>query len=168
MMAHGQAFEDYLDRNGAALRRYAYVLTGDAGDTEDLVQTALTKAFRRWRRIGRMASPHAYVRQILTHCFIDERRRRFVAYPTDVLVDVLDPSADHADQSADLDAIRRGLDQLTAHQRAVLVLRYLLDLSDADIAEELGCSASTVRSHASRGLERLRGLLSYPDLEIRS
>lgn len=159
-------FEDYLDRHGAALQRYAFVLTGDAADAEDLVQTALTKAYRHWRRIDRMASPHAYVRRILTHSFVDQRRRTRSLYAGEQLVDVADPAADYAGQAADLDAVVRGLDCLTAQQRAVLVLRYLLDLSDEDIADELGCSASTVRSHASRGLHRLRSLLKYPDLEI--
>lgn len=162
----GGSFEEYLDRYGAALQRYAFVLTGDAADAEDLVQTALTKAYRRWRRIDRMTSPHAYVRRILTNCFVDQRRRRPVIYAVDALVDVADPAADHVGQAADLDAIVRGLECLTAQQRAVLVLRYLLDLSDDDIAAELGCSAATVRSHASRGLHRLRSMLSYPDLEI--
>ncbi|MBO0812066.1 MAG: SigE family RNA polymerase sigma factor [Microlunatus sp.] len=166
MTAQGQGFEDYLDRHGAALQRYAFVLTGDAADAEDLVQTALTKAYRRWRRIAVMASPHAYVRRILTHCFIDQRRRGPVVYASDSLTDVLDPAADHAGRWADLDAIIRALDELTRQQRAVLVLRYLLDVSDDDIAAELGCSAATVRSHASRGLHRLRSLLCYPDLEI--
>lgn len=168
MRTRGEAsgFEDYLDRHGAALQRYAFVLTGNAADGEDLVQTALAKAYRQWRRIDRMSSPHAYVRRILTNCFVDQRRRRRAVYSGDALIDVADPAADFAGQTADLDAIVRGLDCLTAQQRAVLVLRYLLDLSDEDIAAELGCSASSVRSHASRGLQRLRSLLSYPDLEI--
>lgn len=168
MRTRGEAsgFEDYLDRHGAALQRYAFVLTGNAADGEDLVQTALAKAYRQWRRIDRMSSPHAYVRRILTNCFVDQRRRRPAVYSGDALIDVADPAADFAGQTADLDAIIRSLDCLTAQQRAVLVLRYLLDLSDEDIAAELGCSASSVRSHASRGLQRLRSLLSYPDLEI--
>lgn len=158
-------FEEYLDRHGAALQRYAYVLTGSAVDAEDLVQTALTRAYRRWRRISRMAAPHAYVRTIVTHCFVDQRRSRS-ATPVAELTDLADP-ADEPDRIDALDAITRGLAELTRQQRAVLVLRYLLDLADDDIAYELGCSTSTVRSHASRGLERLRSLMSHPDLEIR-
>jgi len=140
--------------------------TGSAVDAEDLVQTALTRAYRRWGRIGRMAAPHAYVRKIVTHCFVDQRRRSWSKHPAGELVDVAD-SADNLGQVEELDAIVRGLDRLTRQQRAVLVLRYLLDLPDDDIAGELGCTASTVRSHASRGLDRLRDLMSYPDLEIR-
>ena len=158
-------FEGYLAEHGAALQRYAFVLTGDAADAEDLVQTALTKAYRRWRRIGRMMSPHAYVRRIVTNCFLDQRRRPSALRSVGELSDLADPT-DYTQQTADLDAIVRGLDRLTVHQRAVLILRYLLDLSDQDIADELGCTTATVRSHASRGLQQLRSLLSYPDLEI--
>lgn len=159
-------FEDYLATHGAALQRYAYVLTGATADAEDLVQAALMRAYRHWRRIGRMATPHAYVRQILTRCFIDNRRRRGAGErPVAEIPDIPDP-ADHAARAADLDAVVRALGHLTPQQRAVLVLRHLLDQPDDEIARELGCSAPTVRSHASRGLQRLRELLSYPDLEI--
>lgn len=160
------SFDDYLARHGAALHRYAYVLTGSADDAQDVVQAALIKAYRRWRRIGRMASPHGYVRRIVTHCFVDQRRRRSAAErPTDEFPESPDPS-DIAERAADVDAVVRALAVLTPQQRAVLVLRHLLDLADDDIAGELGCSAATVRSHASRGLQRLRASLSYPDLEI--
>ena len=164
--ATGLSFEDYVTKHGAALQRYAFVLTGQGADAEDLVQTALVKAYRRWRRIGTMTAPHAYVRRIVTHCFMDQRRHRNTVRSADELVDIADPAADHADQLADLEGIVRGLDHVTPTQRAVLVLRYLLDLSDEDIAAELGCSTASVRSHASRGLNRLRSLLHYPDLEI--
>jgi RNA polymerase sigma-70 factor (sigma-E family) len=159
-------FDDYLAAHGAALQRYAFVLTGNAADAEDLVQTALVRAYRRWRRIGKMAAPHAYVRRIVTGCFIDQRRRRnSTEQPMDAVPDAADPT-DHTERVADLDAIIRALDHLTAQQRAVLTLRHLLGLPDGEIARDLGCSVSTVRSHASRGLHRLRELLSYPDLEI--
>lgn len=160
------AFDDYLAADGAALQRYAYVLTGNADDAQDLVQAALIKAYRRWRRIGRMASPHGYVRRILTHCFVDERRRRSATErPTDELPEHAEQS-DHAERTADVDAVIRALSVLTPQQRAVLALRHLVDLPDDEIADVLGCSAATVRSHASRGLQRLRTSLSYPDMEI--
>lgn len=168
MTAHttSLSFEDYVTKHGNDLQRYAFVLSGQRADAEDLVQIALVKAYHRWRRIGTLAAPHAYVRRILTHCFVDLRRHHNAVRSTDELVDIADPAADPADQLADLEGIVRGLDHVTAQQRAVLVLRYLLDLSDDDIATELGCSTATVRSHASRGLHQLRTLLHYPDLEI--
>jgi len=160
-------FEDYLTAHGPGLQRYAFVLTADVSAAEDLVQTALVKAYRRWRRIGEMAAPHAYVRRIVTHCFVDQRRRRAAGErPVADVPDAPEPD-DHTARTDDLDAIVRALDCVTGQQRAVLVLRHYLDLSDAEIAVELGCSAATVRSHASRALQRLRTHLSYPDLEIR-
>lgn len=159
-------FEEYLATHGAALQRYAYVLTADATAAEDLVQTALVQAYRRWRRIRAMAAPHAYVRRIVTHSYVDQRRRRAASErPMAELPDAPDP-ADHAARSADLDAIVRALDCLTGQQRAVVVLRHYLDMPDDEIAAELGCSESTVRSHASRAIHRLRAQLSYPDLEV--
>ena len=69
-------FEDYVARRGADLERYAYVLTADRTAAQDLVQTALLKALRRWRSIAQMDEPHAYVRRIVTTCYLDDRRRR--------------------------------------------------------------------------------------------
>ena len=159
-------FEDYLGRYGGALLRYAYVLTGAQADAEDLVQTALVRAYPRWRRISRMAAPHAYVRRIVTRCFIDwGRRPGRRERPTADIPERVDP-CDVASQVAELDAIIRALRCLSPRQRAVLSLRHLLGLPDEVIARELGCSASTVRSHASRGLRRLQDTLSQPDLEV--
>jgi len=120
------------------------LLTGNAADAEDLLQTALTKAYRRWRHISSMESPHAYLRRIITHCFVDQRRHHSAHATAGIeFLDMADPG-DYTGQTDDLDAIARGLDRLTLRQRAVLVLRYLLDLTDEDIADELGCSSATV------------------------
>ena len=162
-----ETFEAYVARRGPDLERYAYVLTADPAAAQDLVQTALIKAMRRWRTIAAMAEPHAYVRRIVTTSFLDERRRRsrrpaelLTAAPPELVAD-----DDPAVAAADLDAIGRALNSLSRQQRAVLVLRHLLDLDDDRIAAELGCSPATVRSHASHALQRLRTTLSHPDLE---
>jgi RNA polymerase sigma-70 factor (sigma-E family) len=162
-----ESFEDYVRRRGADLERYAHVLAGDPIAAQDLVQTALIKALRRWRSIAAMDEPHAYIRRIVTTAYLDERRRhrrspveQLTAAPPD------GPTGpDPATAAADLDAIGRALDVLTRQQRAVIVLRHFLDLDDNRIAAELGCSPGTVRSHASRALHRLRAAVNYPDLE---
>ena len=69
-------FEEYVAARGAALERYAFVLTSDAQRSQDLVQTALVKAYRRWRRVVRADHPDAYVRRILTTSYLDWRRLR--------------------------------------------------------------------------------------------
>jgi RNA polymerase sigma-70 factor (sigma-E family) len=160
-------FEDYVARRGADLERYAYVLTADRTAAQDLVQTALLKALRRWRSIAQMDEPHAYIRRIVTTCYLDDRRRR-ARRPAEHLTALPPDSAGPADPAvgaADLDAVVRALDTLTRQQRAVIVLRHLIDLDDDRIAIELGCSTSTVRSHASHALQRMRATLTYPDLE---
>lgn len=162
-----ESFEDYVGRRGRDLERYAHVLTADPAAAQDLVQTALIKAMRRWRSIAAMAEPHAYVRRIITTTYLDDRRR-LRRRPAERLTDIPPELPDAVDPAAsvlDLDAIGRALGILTRQQRAVVVLRHLLDLDDDRIAAELGCSPATVRSHAAHAIGRLRGALSYPDLE---
>lgn len=123
------------------------------------------QAFRRWRRISRMEFPDAYVRRVVTTSFLDLRRRRAGnEQPLSVIPDspgVGDPAAAVADR----DQLSRALGSLSAQQRAVIVLRHYLGLDDAAIAGELGCSESTVRSHASRALGRMRAFLTEGDLQ---
>jgi RNA polymerase sigma-70 factor (sigma-E family) len=151
-------FDEYVAARGAALERYAFVLTGDAQRAQDLTQTALLKAYRRWRRVSRADSPDAYVRRIVTTSYLDWRRRRSNAEEPAVLPD--EPGGqDPADRVAAHDELRRALATLSPHQRAVLVLRHYEGWSDASIAEVLRCGEPSVRTHASRGLQRLRAAL---------
>ena len=153
-------FEEYVATRGRALERYAYVLCGDAHLAQDLTQTALVKAYRRWSWVDRADSPDHYVRRILTTSFIDHTRKRSSAErPTDVLPEDAG-GRDPATVTVVRDAVRRALTTLTPQQRAVLVLRHFEGYDDLAIAEVLHCSESTVRSHASRGLDRLRDHLS--------
>jgi RNA polymerase sigma-70 factor (sigma-E family) len=164
----GRDFDDYVASHGAGLERYACALTGDAHAAQDLVQTALMKAWRRWRRISRVEYPDAYVRRILTNTFIDQRRRRDTGESPIAEVPEWPGGPDPADQAVHRDEVIRALTTLTPTQRAVIVLRHYLGRNDEQIATELGCSVSTVRSHASRGMECMRGYLKYPDLEQNS
>src|SRR4051812_38570755 len=153
-------FDDYVAARGRALERYAFVLTGDAQRAQDLVQTALVKAYRRWGRVGRTEHPDAYVRRIVTTSYLDWRRRRGnreepQAEPPEPHASAPDP----ADRVAARDELRRALATLTPQQRAVLVLRHYEGYDDTAIAGVLGCSEGTVRSHASRGAQRLRAVL---------
>lgn len=158
-------FDAYVAAHGSGLERYAYVLTGQPASAEDLVQTALMKAYRRWRRVSRVEFPDAYVRRMVTNAFLDLHRHRSNAeWP---LADIPDSprGPDPAVEVVHRDQIARALTSLSAHQRAVIVLRHYLGLSDADIAAELGCGESTVRSHASRALQRMREYLTSVDLQ---
>jgi len=158
-MTDGLDFDEYVAANGRALERYAYVLTGQAVGAQDLVQTTLMKAYRHWRRVSRAEFPDAYVRRILTNTFLDQRRRRGAPEQPMAVVPDQAIGADLAEGAAARSEIDWALQHLSPHQRAVIVLRHLIGLSDAAIAQELGCSEATVRSHVTRGLQRMRDVL---------
>ncbi len=150
-------FEEFVAASGSRLLRLAYVLTnGDAQRAEDLLQTALTSAFRHWRRVAAADSPEAYTRRVLVDAYVSERRRRSSSeYPVEAAPDgvgATDPAGGIADRAEVVALLAR----LAPRARAVLVLRFYGDLDDAAIASELGIAASTVRATASRALATLR------------
>jgi RNA polymerase sigma-70 factor (sigma-E family) len=153
-------FDRFVAEHGRDLERYAFVLSGDSATAQDLVQTALLKTYRQWRRVSQVEHPGAYVRKILTNAYLDLRRR-----PTEQsMADLPDLAADGllvdpVNRVVAADQIRRALTVLSPQQRAVIVLRHLAGLDDAAIADELGCGQGTVRTHASRGLQRMRAVL---------
>ena len=163
MTSDGESFDSYVAAEGAALLRFAHVLTGDHHLAEDLVQEALVKAHRRWSRIDR---PGAYVKKAVLRQYLSWRRLRSSGErPVDADLDSADDRTDIAEQVADRHALRALLKTLPRQQRAVLVLRFYEDLDDATIADLIGCSPVTVRAHASRGLNRLRRSAQTVDAE---
>ncbi|GAA0499223.1 RNA polymerase sigma24 factor [Paractinoplanes deccanensis] len=156
-MADEQQFREFVERQWAVLLRTAYLLTGDRGHAEDLVQAALEKTHRKWGRVSRMDSPVAYVRKAMVNTAVSWRRRRRVSE-----VPLLAGDAPVGDPYGPLDQRREviaALRSLPPRMRAVLVLRYFADLSEAETAAALGCSVGSVKSQASRGLDRLRAVL---------
>jgi RNA polymerase sigma-70 factor (sigma-E family) len=157
-------FVEFVRARTGALFRVAYALTERQHLAEDLLQSALEKVAVRWQRIE---DPERYVKRVMYHEYISWWRRRRRETP----VPVTPQRADPTDQSAEADlrdAVRRALAKLTPRQRAVLVLRYLEDCSEAEVARILDCGQSTVSSMASRALARLRTLcpeLRDTDLE---
>ena len=156
--AGGGDFAEFVAGSLPALLRFGHVLTGSPQEAEDLVQEALAKSLRRWRRV-RADDPVAYVRRVMINTHLT-RWRRWGARVR--LGDVPEAAIDDAGlrRGEDWDALRRALALLPSRQRAVLVLRYLEDLPDAAIAALLSCTTGTVRSHAARGLAALRPLLT--------
>ncbi|GIJ47988.1 DNA-directed RNA polymerase sigma-70 factor [Virgisporangium aliadipatigenens] len=149
------SFEAYVHARNAALSRIAYLLTGDHHLAEDLVQQTLMRVVGRWKRVAAAGDPDAYVRRVLYHQHIDwwKRRRGTVEVPQDgEATSAPDPS----DAVVHTVAVRRALARLAPRQRAVLVLRYFEDLTEAQTAEILGISVGTVKSQARDGLARLR------------
>ena len=154
------AFEEFVAARSGELLRTALLLTGDRGHAEDLLQTALVKAYRRWGRIER-DDRYPYVRRIVVTSAASWRRLR--ATQEIVFLPAYDPAG--ADPTADVperERIKAALATLPRRMRAVLVLRYAEDLSEIATAETLGCSVFTVRSQTQRGLARLRTVLTAP------
>ncbi|MEJ3745924.1 SigE family RNA polymerase sigma factor [Actinomycetes bacterium KLBMP 9797] len=152
-----RSFEAYVRARGAALFRTAYLLVGDHHLAEDLVQQALLRAVGRWPRIVAAGDPDPYVRRILYHEHVSawrRIRRRVVEVPGAVP----EPAADRSDDVVVALAVRRALARLGPRQRAVLVLRYFEDRSEAQTAEILGVRVGTVKSQARDALARLREL----------
>ena len=153
------SFPDFVTRQQQSLLRLAFLLVGDRGHAEDLVQTALTKTYRHWDRITRRGEPSAYVRRVLVTTHTSWRRRAWHReHPTGRLPDVA--AAEPADRLEASEELRRTLSALPPRMRATVVLRYYEDLSELQTAQLMGCSESTVNTQAARGLARLRSALA--------
>lgn len=149
--------EEYVRGQWPALVRYATLLCRDASEAEEVVQSTLTRVALRWRFVQDKDNPDGYVRRALIRSCIDSGKRRRREPAMERLPEV--GVADGSTRVADADEVRRALAMLPRRQRAVLVLRYLDDASEATTAEMLGCSVGTVKSQASKGLARLRELV---------
>lgn len=142
-----------LARRGSLLRT-AWLLTGEGGSAEDMVQTALLRCWRHWSRVRKMADIDAYVRKIMTNLYLSDRRRRWSGEePTGTLPDTMAVPLAAADDRARL---LSALVRLPRGQRAVVVLRFAEDLSEQQTATLLGCSVGTVKSQTARALTALR------------
>ena len=148
---------EFVSARGAALSRTAYLLTGDHQAAEDLVQDTYVVLVRRWQKSGAV-DPEAYVRRILYSRFVDGWRRRRLwelpwASPPEAAA-----GGDEAGHATDRLTLEGALARLTPRQRAVLVLRFYEDFTEAHTAAALGISPSTVKSQTRVALQRLRDL----------
>ncbi len=156
-MRDEDAFGEFVTARWAALVRTAFLITGDHGRAEDLVQSALEKVHTHWNRIQNKEAPEAYARRVMINLAISgSRRRRFRETSLEAAPDV--QIQDGVQDLAERDELWKVLLQLPPRMRAVLVLRFFDDLSEAETARVLGCSLGSVKSQASRGLARMREL----------
>ena len=154
-------FEEFAAARLGAVVRFAAVLAGERALAEDIVQEVLIRAHARWDRIGCLDVPEAYVRKMIVNEYLSWRRRSWRLVPAGALETGPDrPGRDPAVDHAERDALLAEVSRLPRRQKAVLVLRYYEALSDAEIAEVLGCTPGTVRGYASRALATLRVDLS--------
>ena len=163
-----EEFREFMRGRWPAMVRLAYGLTGDLGHAEDVAQAAFARAYASWSRVARTGDPDAYVRRIVINENNSRFRRRRVA---ERLVDAVpEPSgrraADTADALGASEALLKALRRLGPRQRAVVVLRFWMDMSEAETAAALGCSLGTVKSQASRALAALRGSAELMEGEL--
>lgn len=156
-----EGFTEFVTGCSQRLLRSAWLLTGDTGRAEDLLQTVLAKAWQQWSRIDDDAE--AYVRRMLFNTYVTWWRRRWrTELPTASPPDHIN-HRDVAMEIADRDVLNRALAGLSRQQRAILVLRFFEDLSVLQTADLLGCSAATVKTQTARGLAAMRA-----DVQLKS
>ncbi len=160
------SFEEYAATAWGPLFRSAYLLSGNHADAEDLAQQTLIKVHSSWAKVAASDSPHAYVRRILTNTFLSSKRSK--ARGLELLTDEMPerPSLLGHGGPEEGWALWPHVAGLPPQQRAVVVLRYYEDLSEAEIADVLGCSRGTVKSTAHRALKNLRAAMGTPDQSI--
>ncbi|MDX5456307.1 SigE family RNA polymerase sigma factor [Micromonospora tulbaghiae] len=150
-----EEFREFVAARSGALLRTAYLLAGDWATAEDLLQTALTKTYLAWKRLGGIDAIEPYARRVMVNTSTSWWRRRWHGErPTEVLPERA--GVDEIEQQLDRDALWRHLQALPARQRAVLVLRFYEDMSEAQTAALLEISPGTVKSQTSRALNTLR------------
>ena len=160
-----EEFREFMRGRWPAMVRLAYGLTGDLGHAEDVAQGAFARAYASWERVMRTGDPDAYVRRIVINENNSRFRKRRVA---EHLVDAVPepPGRSPADPVSDSAALLKALRRLGPRQRAVIVLRFWMDMSEAETAAALGCSVGTVKSQASRALAALRGSAELMEGEL--
>ncbi|WP_320065696.1 SigE family RNA polymerase sigma factor [Micromonospora sp. RTGN7] len=150
-----EEFREFVAARSGALLRTAYLLTGDWATAEDLLQTALTKTYLACKRLGGIEAIEPYARRVMVNTSTSWWRRRWHGErPTEVLPERA--GVDQMEQQLDRDVLWRHLRALPSRQRAVLVLRFYEDMSEAQTAALLEISPGTVKSQTSRALATLR------------
>lgn len=148
-------FAEFVAARSGALHRAAYLMVGDAGLAQDLVQEALTKTYVAWPRLRDPANAEAYTRKAITTTAISWfRRKSWAERPVDYLPDR--STAGPADASDERAWLWAALLELPVRQRAAVVLRYYEDLTEAQTAAAMGCAVGTVKSQVSAALTKLR------------
>jgi RNA polymerase sigma-70 factor (sigma-E family) len=161
-MPDSVGFTDFVRTYTSMLLTAAYLMTGSGPAAEDLVQDTLLSLYGKWQRVAEADVPIAYVRRCLINNFVNSRRGR---RGQELLLNELPETGYEpgiATGVADRDLVVRLLAELSPRSRAIVVMRFYYDLSDAAIADEVGCRPGTVRSTLSRSLAILRELMNDP------
>jgi RNA polymerase sigma-70 factor (sigma-E family) len=156
-----ERFTDFVRAHSASLFRTGYLMTGDYQRGEDLLQATLVRLYQRWHRIEAMENPLGYARKVLVNQATSWWQRRSSHEVPVLLFD--EPSwGGGVDEATEHARVWQAILTLPPRQRAVLVLKYYEDLTEADIADTLGMAVGTVKSHSHAALHRLGELLEEP------
>jgi RNA polymerase sigma-70 factor (sigma-E family) len=160
-----RTFEEFATARLRTLLRLAGAISMDAALAEDLVQDVLIKVMRRWQYVSTRADLEPYVNRMLINEYLSWRRKWSRISPRiDVEPDAVEP--DHAELHAERNALQAQIRRLPRRQQVVLALRFYADMSDAEIAEAMGCSPGTVRGYAARAISSLR-LRLVPEQDLK-
>jgi RNA polymerase sigma-70 factor (sigma-E family) len=155
-VAESDGFRYFVMSRSPGLVRAAWLLTGDMGTAEDLVQTSLAKMWSRWPQVVRQDTSEAYVRRVMMSTFLTWNRRRWHA---ELAVGDVPDTAVAGDAFHEVElrwAVAGALHTLPPRQRAVVVLRYFEDLSEVEVARALSCSVGTIKSQNAKAMKHLR------------
>jgi RNA polymerase sigma-70 factor (sigma-E family) len=155
-VAEPDGFRVFVAARSAALVRSAWLLTGNEATAQDLVQTALAKTWSRWSQVARQDAPEAYVRRVMVSTFLTWNRRRWRG---ETPVAMLPERIDITDEFASVDlrsGVAAALARLPSRQRAVIVMRFFDDLTEAQTALAMACSVGTVKSQTAKAIATLR------------
>jgi RNA polymerase sigma-70 factor (sigma-E family) len=155
-------FTDLVMGVSSRLLRTAYAVCGDRQLSEDAVQSAFASAFRSWRRVRAADNPEAYLRRMVVNELLSRRRRKSWPLASATQADPQDSHHSYEESVVDHDLVWSAISDLPPRQRAVVVLRYYEDLSEAEIAETLGVRPGTVKSQSAAALDHLRRSLGEP------
>jgi RNA polymerase sigma-70 factor (sigma-E family) len=158
-------FSDFVRVHTATLFRTAYLMTGDYQRAEDLLQTTFVRVYQRWPRVAEMDRPVGYARRVLVSQAASWWRRRS-SHESPLLLRDEPARGDRTDEAAEHERVWKAVLSLPPRQRAVTVLRYYEDLSEAEIAQTLGMAPGTVKSHGHAAARRLGELLGTPDVQL--
>jgi RNA polymerase sigma-70 factor (sigma-E family) len=158
-------FEDFVRRRSGAMLRAAWLLTGgDWALAEDLVQAALGEVWRRWATVADMEAPDAYAHKVMVNTCLRWRGRRWIGEIASARMPVTVTGTDGFAQVDVREALRHALRVLTVKQRAVIMLRYYEDRTEAQTARIMGCSVGTVKSQTAKAMAKLRQVPGLGDV----
>lgn len=165
MRARDQEFADFFSTRFEGARRIAFAMCGNWPDAEEIAQTAFVRMYARWAKV-RFETVDAYLRTVLTRVFLDTKRRGRAR--EQVVAELPDTIVPGDAGPAERMALRQALLAVSPRQRAVLVLRFVADLSVEQVAETLGCATGTVKSQTARGLAALRAAYQEGESSLES